>query len=287
MTGAMLFQTLANGLMLAFLYMLIAIGLTLIFGIMNIVNFAHGELLMLGAFAAFYFFGMWGVNYFATLLIAMMLVGFLGILIERGLLRHFQAKPLGSVIVTVGLLMVLQTAATLVFGPLDKPVPSAFHGIARFLGVVITHQRLATIVFSVALIGGLYLFLQRTKTGRAMRATTQDNEAAVLQGIDVGRIRSLGMFVGCALAAAAGVFMGPIFYINPFMGLPPLLKAFAVVIIGGLGSIPGAIVGGLIIGFIESFGSTFVDPLMASVMSFAILILVLVIRPSGLWGHAE
>lgn len=277
-----------NGVMLGLNYALIALGLSLIFGIMGIVNFAHGEMYMLGGYVAYYLVGRFGLNFFVTIVAAVIIVGLLGVFLEKVLFRPLTTRPkeaLTSFIAAVGLAWVLQMLAVICFGDLDRSVPSAFKGIIRMGGVVITKERLATIIIGIALIVLLNLFLLRTRTGRAIRAVAQDKEAAALQGVQVGRVSSLSFGVGCALASAAGALMAPIFSINPFLGGEVILKAFLVVILGGMGSIPGAMLGGLVLGFTESFGSLFFTVPTVSVITFTLIIIILILRPQGLLGH--
>ena len=277
-----------NGVMLGLNYALIALGLSLIFGIMGIVNFAHGEMYMLGGYVAYYLVGRFGLNFFVTIVAAVIMVGLLGVFLEKVLFRPLTTRPkeaLTSFIAAVGLAWVLQMLAVICFGDLDRSVPSAFKGIIRMGGVVITKERLATIIIGIALIVLLNLFLLRTRIGRAIRAVAQDKEAAALQGVQVGRVSSLSFGVGCALASAAGALMAPIFSINPFLGGEVILKAFLVVILGGMGSIPGAMLGGLVLGFTESFGSLFFTVPTVSVITFTLIIIILILRPQGLLGH--
>jgi branched-chain amino acid transport system permease protein len=285
---SLLLQGGLNGVMLGLNYALIALGLSLIFGIMGIVNFAHGEMYMLGGYVAYYLVGRFGLNFFVTIVAAVIMVGLLGVFLEKVLFRPLTMRPkeaLTSLIAAVGLAWVLQMLAVICFGDLDRNVPSAFKGIIRMGGVVITKERLATIIIGIALIVLLNLFLLRTRMGRAIRAVAQDKEAAALQGVQVGRVSSLSFGVGCALASAAGALMAPIFSINPFLGGEVILKAFLVVILGGMGSIPGAMLGGLVLGFTESFGSLFFTVPTVSVITFILIIIILIVRPQGLLGH--
>lgn len=277
-----------NGVMLGLNYGLIALGLSLIFGIMGIVNFAHGEMYMLGGYVAYFLVGRFGFNFFATIIAGVVIVGLLGILFEKILFRPLTTRPkeaLTSLIAAVGLAWVLQMLAVICFGELDRNVPSAFKGIINMGGVVITKERLATIMIAIVLVLMLNLFLLRTRIGKAIRAVAQDKEAAALQGIQVSHISALSFGIGCALAGAAGVLMAPIFGVSPFLGGEVILKAFLVVILGGMGSIPGAMLGGLVLGFIESFGSLFFTVPTVSAITFILIIIILIVRPQGLLGH--
>ncbi len=285
---SLLMQGALNGVMLGLNYALIALGLSLIFGIMRIVNFAHGEMYMLGGYVVYFLTGQLGVNFFPALIAVVIIIGILGILLEKLLFRPLMTRPkeaLTSMIAAVGLAWVLQMLAVIFFGELDRNVPSAFKGIIHMGGVVITKERLATIIIGVCLIILLNLFLLKTKTGKAIRAIAQDKEAAALQGVQVGKISALSFGIGCAIAGIAGALMAPIFSINPFLGGEVILKAFLVVILGGMGSIPGAVLGGLVLGFIESFGSLFFTVPTVSVITFVLIIVLLIVKPQGLLGH--
>ncbi len=289
MEWSLLAQGGLNGVMLGVNYALIALGLTLIFGILGIVNFTHGEMYMLGGYVAYYFLGHFGLNFFATLVLAAIIVGLLGCILEILVFRPLTARPnieLTSLIAALGLAWVFQMLAVIVFGELDKNVPSAFSGILRMGGVVITVERLATILIGLCMVVLLNLFLLKTKTGMAIRALAQDKEAAALQGVSVDRISALAFGIGCGLAATSGALVAPIFGVNPSMGGEVILKAFLVVILGGMGSITGAMLGGLVLGFVESFGCLFFRVPTVMVLTFIIIILILIIKPRGLLGHA-
>lgn len=285
MTGDEFIQTLLNGLMLASIYMLMASGFTLIYGIMHIVNFAHGEIYMLGAFAIFYFFAQYGMNYFLALILAMLLIGILGIILERALFLPMQEAHLPQVILSLGLAMTLQGVASVAFGTDYKSVTGPFTGVVRFGGAAISMERLVIIPVSAVIIAALFATVKWTRIGRAMRAVAQDPDAAALQGIDVAFISCMAFGLGCALAAASGALIAPVFFVSPFMGGTAVMKAFIIICIGGMGSISGAAVGGLILGFVDSFGTTLFGGSIASVLGFAILIMILLFRPQGLFGR--
>jgi len=277
-----------NGVMLGLYYALIALGLSLIFGIMGIVNFAHGEMYMLGGYVAYYLFGTFGLNYFVAMVAALILIGGLGALLEKIIFRPLTVRPqmaLTSMIAALGLAWVFQMMAIICFGELDKKVPSVFKGIINIAGAVLSKERLAAIIIGTVLISMLNLFLLRTKAGNAIRAVAQDKEAAALQGVNVNRISALSFSIGCGLAASAGVLMAPIFVVNPSVGSDVILKTFLVVVLGGMGSIPGALLGGLLLGFIESFGCLFFNVPTVSVLSFILILIILLIRPQGLLGR--
>ncbi len=284
----LIFQVFVNGIMSGSILILVALGLTMIFGIMHIVNFAHGELYMLGAFALWIFFAELHLPFFLSLLLSMVIIAGLGMIIERFLFKPFRGDLAPSFIISLGLVMLLQTGALLTFGIEDQatPTPSYFQGLIHLGNVVLSRERLFMILISFILMAGVWLFIQKTKHGQAMRAVAQDADAAALQGISIDSTASLAMGVGCALAAAAGSLIAPIFYINPYMGVVPVMKAFVVIILGGLGSVGGAFIGGFIIGFVDSFGTTYLGAPIAAMMTFGVLVLTLIFRPQGFFGHA-
>ena len=280
----LLIQALLNGFGLAVVYILVALGLTLIFSILEVINFAHGEFYMLGGFAAYYLSAVGGLNYVATLVLAMLLVGLAGVVAERLVFRHLRGKTLNAFIVSLGLLWVLQATAQLSFGVLDKSVPSAVSGIVRLGGVIVSRERMFVILTAVALIVGLYLFLKFTRTGQAMRAVAQDAEAAALQGVNIELTSALGFGIGCALAGAAGALLAPIFAVSPTMGALPVVKAFIIIIVGGMGSLPGAVLGGLLLGAVEGVGTLFMSSAAVNILGFLMVIAILLLRPRGLLG---
>ncbi len=282
----LLIQALLNGFGLAVVYILVALGLTLIFSILEVINFAHGEFYMLGGFAAYYLSAVGGLNYVATLVLAMLLVGLAGVVAERLVFRHLRGKTLNAFIVSLGLLWVLQATAQLSFGVLDKSVPSAVSGIVRLGGVIVSRERMFVILTAVALIVGLYLFLKFTRTGQAMRAVAQDAEAAALQGVNIELTSALGFGIGCALAGAAGALLAPIFAVSPTMGALPVVKAFIIIIVGGMGSLPGAVLGGVLLGAVEGVGTLFMSSAAVNILGFLMVIAILLLRPRGLLGAA-
>ena len=286
MTPDLLIQSTIIGLSIGSIYILMALGLTLMFGIMHIINFAHGAIYMLGAFAIYYIFSQWGVPYFAAFVLAMLLLGTFGYLVERSIYRPIKGGIEPTLVALLALTTFLQAAGYPVFGQLDKHVPPVFQGTRNVLGVMISVERLMIIPMAGALVVGLYLFINKTKMGAAMRAIEQDKEAAALQGVNVHVVNGLAFAIGFALAAASGALMAPIFKLDPMMGEQPLLKAFIIIILGGLGSIPGAILGGLMLGLIDSIVATALGAEPAFLLSFVFIILLLLFKPTGLFGYA-
>lgn len=284
MTLETLLQPLIYGLQTGVTYILVALGLTVILSIMNIINLAHGELYMLGAFSVFYLCGLLHINYIVALLISMVAVGLIGIVLERVFFRPAHGEIVPTVIVAIGLMWILQTSAQLLFGRQPRGMAEVFHGSVTFLNVNISDSRIIAGLLSIALLAGVYFFVYKTRQGRAMQAIAQDREAAALQGVDIERVGALGFGLGCALAGAAGGIMAPIFFVEATMGTNVLIKSICIIILGGMGSIPGAAIGGLILGIVESYGHTFLG-YPATTFPFVIMILVLLVKRTGLMGR--
>jgi len=285
MTFAQFIQMFANGTMLGFQLSLFATGLTLVYGIMHIINFAHGELYMLGAFAVYLFFQVFGINFVVSLLLAMAVVSFLSIVIERVFFKPMRGYHIPSFIMSTGLIFVLQVMAMSLFGVKDKAVDSVFTGVLKVAGVTLSKERLMIIPISFVVIAAFYVFLLRSRSGRAMRAVMQDPDAAALQGVNIDTTCSLAMGIGGAMAAAAGGLLAPIFVVNPYLGPPLTWEGFVVVCLGGRTSLPGTLLAAFIMGYIKSFVSTLVDPIVASMCAAALLGIILIFRPQGLLGH--
>lgn len=284
MTLENLLQPFIYGLQIGVTYILVALGLTIIFSIMNILNLAHGEFYMLGAFAVFYFTSLLHVNYGIGLIMGVVAVAIIGIILERLLFRRAGGELIPTVIVAIGLMWIFQTAAQIVFGSQPRGMAEVFQGSVSLLNVNISDSRILAGLISIALVAVLYFFVYRTKPGRAMQAIAQDREAAAAQGIDIARLGTLGFALGCALAGAAGGIMAPIFFLDPTMGTDVLTKSIAIIILGGVGSIPGAAIGGLILGITESYGNTFLG-YSATTLPFLIMILILIFKRTGLMGR--
>jgi branched-chain amino acid transport system permease protein len=284
MTLETLLQPLIYGLQIGLTYVLVALGLTVIFSIMNVINLAHGEIYMLGAFCVFYLCSLLHINYITALLISMVAVGLAGVILERFFFRPVRGQMIATVIIAMGLMWILQTFAQLVFGRQPRGMGEAFHGTTALLNVNISNSRIIAGLISIALVIAVYFFVYKTKQGRAMQAMAQDQEAAALQGVDINRVGALGFGLGCALAGAAGGIMAPILFIEATMGTNILIKSLAIIILGGIGSIPGAAIGGLILGIAESYGHTFLG-YPAITFPFVIIILVLLVKRTGLMGR--
>ena len=284
-----LLQILFWGIYAGCIYILLATGLNLIFGVMKIVNFAHGEFLMIGAYVTATVFLLTGINPYIIILFSMLALIAIGAVVERLCFRPILGtSKLNEIFLSIGLIYVIQNGAAVIWGDEWQSVKSPYEGITVPLGpLTIPLDYIIIMVVTAAILCGLYLFLRKTKTGREMRATSQNRKGAMLVGINVERMDVLSFGIGCALAAAAGtlwVVSGQVF--NPYMGSIPAVKAFAIIILGGLGSIPGAIVGGLLYGIAENGAAYFLGGVWKDAISFVILIIVLVIRPTGLFGES-
>lgn len=279
-------QALTNGLIIGLLYLLMAIGFTLVFGVMRVVNFAHGEFYMLGAFSAYVCVTRLQLPFLAAVLATFVLTLILGWIIEVVVMKGFRGDELNGMIATIGLAMILQNGALMVFGPDPQSMPAVAEGVVSLGPVMLPMSRLYVVVFSLAVLVVLYVFLMHSKSGRALRAVVQDIEIASAQGIRAQFMYPLGFGIGVALAAIAGALMAPVFSVSPNIGSTPLLKAFIVVILGGLGSIPGAALAALLLGVFESVANTFMSSSFSDMLLFGFVILMLIFRPSGLLGKA-
>jgi branched-chain amino acid transport system permease protein len=284
-----LLQHLVNGLVLGGTYALLGIGLTLIFGLMSVVNFAHGEFYTLGAYAAFAALALAGLPFFVALVAAIAVGALVGAICERVLLRPLRGHSIDTImLVMIGVSIAMQNGELLVWGGVARAIPHPFPTAPLTLGPLnIAPLRLFVVATAAALIAASYLLIQRTRLGMAMRATFQDRDTAALMGVPIGRIYTITFAFGSALAAAAGALLGPIFLAYPSMGDLASLKAFSVVILGGLGNLVGATLGGLLLGIAEEFGAGYVSSGYRDAVGFVAIILVLLFRPAGLFARAE
>jgi branched-chain amino acid transport system permease protein len=281
-------QTMLNACYAASYMALIAVGLVLIFGVMGVINFAHGELYMMGAYAVVLLYAQQGFPFFLAVAAGLIFVGLLGLFMERALFRPLRNNPLGGLIASIGFLLVLQTAAVLGFGRRMGHVPPSTQDVIEFMpGVVLTWQRFYVIIATVLLLGALWAFLRGSKFGWALRATAQDPEAAALQGISINQTARLAMFIGAALAGVAGALTAPLVSPTPYIGHSVIVTAFIIIIVGGIGSLEGAVVAAVLYGFVSTFVTTFWDGVIASMVGLALMLLVLVIKPTGLFGAKE
>lgn len=278
-------QSVANGLALGWIYVLIALGLSLVLSIMRILQFAHGEVYMLGAYGIYYFAVMSGLDFYSALVVVVLLTAVLGLLLERILFRPLQGEFLGSMIVSLGLSIMLQAVVVVTFGISPKSIPSFAPGSVEILGTRIGNDRIIAVGVSIALTVLLFLFLKKTKYGQALTAAAQHREASILLGIAPNRMSALAMVIGSALAAVGGAMMGSILLINPFIGSAALMKGLIIIVLGGMGSISGVIVGGLILGLIDGVVLVLFGPVAASLAPMLLVVTILVLKPQGLFGH--
>lgn len=282
-----LVQQLINGVSLGSIYALIALGYTMVYGIIKLINFAHGDIYMMGAYAGFFATVMLKLPFIPALLLSMVMAGVLGMVIERLAYRPLRNAPKIAVLITaIGVSLLLEYGGMLLFTPQPRTFPNVFEATTYHMGpFVVNSQQIIILAVSVILMLALTYVVQKTKIGKAMRAVSFDTEAALLMGIDVNRIISATFGIGSALAGAAGILVG-VYYnsIDPLMGIMPGLKAFVAAVLGGIGIIPGAMAGGVILGVIEALVSGFISSTFRDAAAFAILIIILLFRPSGLFG---
>jgi branched-chain amino acid transport system permease protein len=290
----MLMQQLDNGLVLGSIYALSALGFTLICGVSRVVNFAYGELLMLGAFFTLMVMTYSGLPFFIALPVAMLGVGLLSVVLFLLVLRPLTGGAFTSlhgelrvILATLGLLYILRQAAVLAWGTAPRQMAMGVTGIVMIGDVIMTNQRLVVIGVMFVLVIGLYLLLYRTRIGKALRAVAQNPEGALAIGLNTDRIFSFAFAISGGLACAAGSLLGTLYAVEPTMGGAPLLRSFVIVIFGGLGSVSGAIVGGLTIGLVENLAGAYISFAFKDVFTFALLIAVLIVRPSGLFGRTR
>ena len=283
----LLLQTSVNAIYAASYMALIAVGFVLIFGVMGVINFAHGELYMSGAYAVVYVYAENQLPFFLAVAAGLVFVGLLGLLMERALFRPLRDNPLGGLIASIGFLLILQTLAVLGFGVRMEHIPPPTREMLNVFGiegVVLSVQRLYVIVATVLLLGALWVFLRRSKFGVALRACAQDAEAAALQGISMNQAARIAMCIGAALAGIAGALTAPLVRTYPFMGHSVIVTAFIIIIVGGIGSLEGAVVAAVLYAMVHTFVTTFIDGVIADIVGLLLMLLVLVIRPTGLFG---
>jgi branched-chain amino acid transport system permease protein len=273
--------------MLGGTYALLGIGLTLIFGIMRVVNFTHGELYAFGAYMMYALVTLAGANFFLALILSIILGVALGRILEFVLLRRLRDADIDTtMLVTIGAWIALQNTEQLIWSGVAKSISNPFPEEPVMAGAVsISANRLFVLVAALALLAASYVLINYTKLGKAMRATFQDREAAALMGVDVNRIYGATFALGSGLAAAAGALLGPVFVVQPSMGDLAASKAFAIVILGGLGSFRGAMIGAFVLAFAEEFGAAYISSGYRDAMGFLLIIAILLIKPTGLFAQ--
>jgi branched-chain amino acid transport system permease protein len=281
-----LIQSIVNGLLTGSLYAMIAVGLTIVFGVMRIINMAHGEMVMLGMFGAYWSYAKLQLDPFISLLMWVPLMFAFGMGVHRFLLRKIiPSGELNALLYTAGLALLIANLALLAWTGDYRTVNLEYAmKPMRPFGIAISKPLAIAFVLAIALMGALYMFMTRTDTGRAIRATAQNPVAAALMGVNVVRIDTITFGLGTALAAAAGVLLMPSLYVYPTVGEILVVKCFVIVVLGGLGSVPGAIAGGLLLGLVESLGAVYISVAFKDTIGFVLFLLVLLFRPAGLFG---
>jgi len=284
----LLLQTVINAIYASSYMALIAVGLVLIFGVMGVINFAHGELYMVGAYTVVFLYAQNEMPFIVAVAAGLVFVGILGLIMERALFRPLRDNPLGGLIASIGFLLILQTAAVLGFGRRMGHVPPSTQEKIVFLdGVVLTHQRLFVILATIAILTALWLFLRRTKFGWALRACAQDPDAAALQGISITQAARIAMFIGAGLAGVAGALTAPLVTPTPYIGHSVIVTAFIIIIVGGIGRIEGAVVASILYAFVHTFVTTMYDGVIANIVGLLLMLIVLVVKPTGLFGARD
>ena len=285
MNVTLLAQIVTSGLVTGLIYMLIALGVTLLFGIMRVVNFVHGELVMLSAFAVYFLGAEAGLPFFAAMAAAIVASVALAVFCQYALFKPLHYEILNCFIVGIGASFAIKSASWAIFGPEPIAIPATFPGVLNIGGVFIAKQRLFAAALCIALAVMLYVYLHYTKPGKAMRAVEQDLDAARLMGVNAESVYLSAFAISAVLAAVGGAMLGSLFGVDPEMGGEPLLKSFIIVQIGGMGSIMGTVLAGLFIGLSDSITGTLLGGELAFIIDFAILMLILIIRPRGLFGY--
>jgi len=274
-----------NGVVFGSLYVLVALGLTLIYGVLVQINFAHADIVTIGAFAAYFFTAALGGNYIAGIGVALLVGAALGWLVNAAIFAPLRERSeLLPLIATIGVSILLQNAMLLLFGPIPYAFDSPYSNevIRLWGGTFITWQNLIIVIVSTLTIALLYAFMKWTFMGKALRAVAQDRETAGLVGINPGGLVMLTFVIASALAGMAGAMLGPVLVLTPFAGTTVIVKAFAIVIIGGFGNVEGTIIAGLLVGLIESATTQLVNPGLTDIVVFSLLLLMLAVRPTGL-----
>lgn len=283
-----LIQTIANSVVAGSVYAIIAVGLAMAFGVMKMANFAHGEFFMAGAYVVYVFYALLGWPFPAAVLMAIPIVGAMGVATERFIFRPTRDNVMAGFMATAGLAFILQVLVGQTWGVgLMRSVPTPYMGAMDIFGAKIGWQRVLVLPSAVVMLSALWFFLYRVKAGKALRACAQDPEMARLQGIRIGRMTMLAMAISGASAGLAGALMAPIHPVTPYMGHGVILTAFIIVVMGGMESIAGAVLAAVLLGFVHTFVTTLFDAVTAQMVGVAIMALVLIVRPQGLLGRVK
>jgi branched-chain amino acid transport system permease protein len=280
-------QMIVNGLMLGMSYAVIALGLTLIFGIMNIINFAHGQMYMVGSFIVYYLYGVFHWNFFFALIVCILVLLLIGAVFERFFFRRFirlSERAESSMLLAIGTALLLENVALISFGEKHRGVPPLSPKIFNIFDIYMPANRIIIFAVSVVLIVGLLVFIRNTKYGLAMRALAQDREVTFLMGVNIDRVSMLGFAIGAALAGVSGGLLALIFPIFSGSGANISIKSFIMIMIGGAGVVPGAIIGGFILGMLESIGYGFIPGSVTYLLILCSVIVLLIFRPLGIMG---
>ncbi len=279
-----LLQQLFNGLTVGSIYSLVALGLTLVYGILHIPNFAHGALYMVGAYITLTMMTYAGVHYVLAIIVSIFTIGLLSVLLERLVFHPLRdSTPIQHKVAAIGMLLFLEALAQFIWGADYQQMPTPFGSVVNVFGLTLTLQRIIIVVIAIVVMALLYLFLKKTFIGSSIIAMAQNREGAYLVGINANKVAMFTFFIAGGLAAIAASLTSPINLVFPSMGHLVILKAFVIIIIGGMGSIPGAILGGYILGFSESMAATYISNDYKDLIAFLLLIIILTIKPKGLF----
>ena len=282
----LILQALLSGLLNGGIYSLVAVGLTLIFGVMRIINFAHGSLMMLGMYVSYWLFVLWGVDPYLSLIASGSVLFAVGVFIEAVLVSPvLEAPEHDQLLLTLGISLVIENLALFLWKADPRTVTVSYLAVAPMVGgIMISSPRVIAFVVSLAFTAALYLFLKRTDLGRAIRAVSQDREGALTVGINMRRIYGLAFGIGCACVGAAGSLVAPFYAVDPYVGGVFVITAFVVVVLGGMGNFGGALLAALIVGLAESVAAVFIPAAMKQIVMYTIFVVVLLFRPQGLFG---
>jgi branched-chain amino acid transport system permease protein len=282
-------QSLLSGVLIGGAYALIGVGLTIIFGVMRIINFAHGELVMLGMYAAYFLFTLGHVDPFVSIVFVFPLLFLFGALLQKTVInRVLNALPQNQILLTIGIGLILSNTMMLLFTSDYRIISTTYSSSSlQVAGISVSLPLLVSFVITAAITGVLYWFLLRTDTGQAIRATAQDRDAAQLMGVNVRRMSILATGIGAGLAAVAGALISPTYYIFPQVGGPFTLKAFVIVVLGGMGSVMGATVGGILVGATESLAGAYLSSGLKDLVVYVLFLLILLFKPAGLFGKSR